>query len=396
MIPLEVVFNLPPEIARGLASGALERVGGVIRETGSKQVVMWLREVARIVDNPKLASETLKTLLNVSSGGLFSLATGALDAAFSMHRHRQIMQQLRVIQGFSSVGAAASVLGIPVQISSIVYLANRISKLHEDIVAEFERDRRIKLVSTMEYMDTVLSKLEGARRASAVDRIAPDLIEARNHLKADFDKVLSAKRVSVENTELAIRLLQQEMQIDTANARIHLQLGDQSAAHEILETGLVKYREQAGRLIQRLLGKRARYFHSRVEDKDFLRYVVIEEWLRNERDILHELVMDSRKDFWNQKVVKRAFGPNKPNITPKYTHVGHLEALDYAAVIIESYQRLEGYQLELKAIERLGITFSDWEEHQREALAKAEINPAEYDDYVLLADTQWLEEQSKI
>lgn len=387
MIPLEVVFEVPPEIARGLASGALERIGGVIRETGSKQVVMWLREGARIVDNPNLAAGVLRSLINVGSGGL-------LDVAVSANRHQQVLQQLRVIQGISSVGAAASVLGIPVQIATTIYLAKLISKLQQDIIAEFERDRSVKLESAMEYVHKVVSKLEGARKASAVDRIAPDLLEARNHLKEDFDKLLCEKQVSVENTELAIRLLQQQMQVDTANVRIHLQSGDQNAAYEILENGLVEYRKQACRLIQQLLGKRARYFHSQVNDADFLRFVAVEEWLRNERDILYDLVIDNREDFWSRRIGK-AIGPNKPDRVRKFTYVGHLESLDYAASIIESHQRMEGYKLELKAIERLGITFSDWEMRISDRLSDEGIDLAGSHDhkYAALVDKTWLDEQ---
>ena len=50
MIPpgfVEVLFDLPKDIAGGLADKSLERVGGVIRwATGPTkgQVVMWLRE----------------------------------------------------------------------------------------------------------------------------------------------------------------------------------------------------------------------------------------------------------------------------------------------------------------------------------------------------------------
>ena len=36
MLPLDVVFDVPPEIVQGLATGALERVGGVIRERGQQ------------------------------------------------------------------------------------------------------------------------------------------------------------------------------------------------------------------------------------------------------------------------------------------------------------------------------------------------------------------------
>ena len=77
MLPLEVVFEVPPEIVRGLATGTLERVGGVIREQGSKQVVMWLREGAQIANNSNLAGGVLRSVLNVGSGGLSGAAFGA-------------------------------------------------------------------------------------------------------------------------------------------------------------------------------------------------------------------------------------------------------------------------------------------------------------------------------
>ena len=48
MPQIEVMLEVAPQIALGLASGRLERVGGVVREAGSKQIVMWLREGGQI------------------------------------------------------------------------------------------------------------------------------------------------------------------------------------------------------------------------------------------------------------------------------------------------------------------------------------------------------------
>ena len=39
-------FVIPNLIAEGLKNQAYERVGGVIREVGSKKVITWLREVS--------------------------------------------------------------------------------------------------------------------------------------------------------------------------------------------------------------------------------------------------------------------------------------------------------------------------------------------------------------
>ena len=55
MTPLNVVFDLPAALANGLQNGAYERVGGVIRDSNSKQVVAWLREGGNgVVSQPPL------------------------------------------------------------------------------------------------------------------------------------------------------------------------------------------------------------------------------------------------------------------------------------------------------------------------------------------------------
>ena len=56
---LNVLFDVPAQVAQGLANGSLERVGGVVRDTSSKQVVMWLQEggsgISKSIGTPSLA-----------------------------------------------------------------------------------------------------------------------------------------------------------------------------------------------------------------------------------------------------------------------------------------------------------------------------------------------------
>jgi hypothetical protein len=44
MIPIQVTFALASWVAKGLQDGTFERVGGVIREVASKNIVTWLRD----------------------------------------------------------------------------------------------------------------------------------------------------------------------------------------------------------------------------------------------------------------------------------------------------------------------------------------------------------------
>ena len=388
---LQVMLEVAPRIAAGLASGQLERVGGVIRKTsGKKEIVAWLREGGKIANNSQVAVDLLSTLFDTSTGGVVSAVTGVANAVLTAHTHDIQMQQLRVIQGISSVAAAASAAGIFVQIATTMYLARRISELHDSIVDQFEHDRRIKLDSALEYVEKIITKLEGERKAFAVDVASRDLIAARHDLKEKFGKVLSTDNLTVEETELASNLLLQGMQIDTAHVRIYLDSDEIDLAKDLLDDCLIEYQRLTHDFIQDLLGSnRARYFSQSVDKNDFLRFVLIEEWLRDAKDIMTDLVLENRKDFWNN-AVNGSLGSNKRDLRG-FTYIGHLEALAYAEILIENYARLMGYKAEIDAIERLGFSVSEWEEQISSRLAEKDIDLAEYNDYVLLIDQEFLD-----
>lgn len=395
MPQIEVVLEVPMKIAQGLASGQLERVGGIIRKTtGKKEIVAWLREGGQLASNSHVAVDLLSTLFDASAGGMGSAATEVANAALTAHTHHIQMQQLRVIQGISSVAAIGAMAGLVVQIATTMYLARRIGKLQESILSQLEHDRRIRLESAIEYVEKIITQLEGEQRAVAVDAVSRDLIAARNDLKTKFKNVLNAGSLTAENTELASNLLLQGMQIDTAHVRIFLDSNRLDLAKSLLDDCLREYRSLTHDLIQDLLGlKRARYFNSKVDNNDLFRYVLIEEWLRDSQGIMTELVLESRDKFWNGSV-KKSLGPNKRNQLKRFTYIGHLEALTYAERLIENYERLIGYQAEINAIERLGISISEWEEQISRRLAEKEIDLAERKDYILLVDEEWLAAQS--
>jgi len=56
---INVIFDIPAQVANGLLNGTLERVGGVVRDSSTKQVVMWLQEggsgVSKALAQPPLA-----------------------------------------------------------------------------------------------------------------------------------------------------------------------------------------------------------------------------------------------------------------------------------------------------------------------------------------------------
>ena len=68
-VPVQVVLDVPPDIAAGLASGALVRVGGVVRDANTGQIVKHLGEV-RLPDKEaaKAARAIAQRALNATRG----------------------------------------------------------------------------------------------------------------------------------------------------------------------------------------------------------------------------------------------------------------------------------------------------------------------------------------
>lgn len=59
-------FHVPEYIAQGLSNGTYERVGGVIREADSKQVVAWLREAGKLGESVLPQVSAVSSVLNLA------------------------------------------------------------------------------------------------------------------------------------------------------------------------------------------------------------------------------------------------------------------------------------------------------------------------------------------
>ena len=92
---INVLFDVPALVAQGLMNGSLERVGGVVRDSSSKQVVMWLQEggseVSKALANPPMAGGA-NALLAAANPLLATANLGVSVAGFAM-----VLQQLNRI-----------------------------------------------------------------------------------------------------------------------------------------------------------------------------------------------------------------------------------------------------------------------------------------------------------
>jgi len=65
MVALNLMVDAPAHILAGLSNGSLERIGGVVRDVDTKQVVMWLRDTGATPANTLLGMTTAASLLHV-------------------------------------------------------------------------------------------------------------------------------------------------------------------------------------------------------------------------------------------------------------------------------------------------------------------------------------------
>lgn len=374
-MPLKVYFELPAQIALGLASGRLERVGGIIRDAASKKIVAWLRESGQLVlSDPELTTDFLR-VLQKGSGGLAAVATGVLDAAVTARSHHLLMRKMDVIHRLSNLALVTGVMNLGLGALSFVTMVDNANQIAELVKSEAERDRTIERESVIEYLG-MLKLLSDDRQNLAAELAVLPVLKARKNLLRDFEDLLSAGRLTSSQTHDAIHCLVSTMQLDILHVRSYLDTNQLDAAKSRLRDCVKDYRMHVRSFVTKLLGEfPAMYFHKDVCTEDFQRYLLIEEWLRGADDILLELIEERRADFWNRNAIG-ALNPNFLAAIKRGKPIDHLTALTVAELLIEYLQRLEGYELEIATL-RMSVPewdrLTDLEEHDFAAIVDLEM-----------------------
>jgi hypothetical protein len=100
-VNINVLFDVPALVAQGLMNGSLERVGGVVRDSSSKQVVMWLQEggseVSKALVRPPLAGvQALATASSLLSAA--NLGVSVAGFAVVLQQLNRISEQIKAVE----------------------------------------------------------------------------------------------------------------------------------------------------------------------------------------------------------------------------------------------------------------------------------------------------------
>ncbi|MEA5568836.1 hypothetical protein [Anabaena sp. UHCC 0399] len=393
-LPITVSFMLPAWIAKGLADGTFERVGGVIREVGSKRVITWLRDFS------PSASQGMSLALNPVNGVLNLIVSGA-NAAISAkgfadvnqrlggieNQLNNIQQTLQLTQGMLQITTAASVLNLGVSVIGFTIIAHRLKEIEHKLQQSQELlnkiNRKVDLVAYANFHAGIelainaftMNNIEN-RRNSALQAINR-FLEAEHIYKDYTVNEMSHKSHVISQYILTLSLAY------IAEARCYLELEERETATRRFQEGTKIIRLLINKYIEIMLTSNpAVYLHPQFKDQiDLRRVTKIYQWINPnldenavfdlQRENLFKIAQDS--NHWLSSlpsaIVDRGeiqwgiFGANPTPLTGRFEKEAYKrlpQILENIESIIETNHRFESYQTEIQAISQLGISFHEW------------------------------------
>jgi len=331
----QVLFTIPPEIQTGLMSGQYERVGGVVRQSETKQVVAWLREGA---------SAQPQDVNNILRGVTISQALSVVSTA-------SLMMNLSLTA---------------ITFAEIKKVSSKITDLADTLQIEQDDQKQDKFNTAINAFDDMLNaqnqQTQHDRSMIAIERFE-ELIQ---EFSRNFYGVIE------ESVDKASYYLQQAMLASSYRARAYIQIDEKDLAKSYIAKDVVTFKEATNKLVNMLIGeKSAIFFHKDVESSDLQRYLDIMEGINQKS--LHDIIMDVRHDFWNTKIVHEPFHRRLPKISKSRNFKEEIPVLlDQIEIAIENYNRLESIDMEIRYLRLTKQTYHEW---------NSKVNQADLDEH---------------
>lgn len=218
---ISVLFELPAMIKAGIASGEFERVGGIIRQTDGKKIVVWLTEGGGFGANasvsaldPSLLGEALGSMqgaLQLANGlGALNLAVNTAGFAMIRRQIEGLAQQLgtvasdvRTIQKDTAFISGLALAGIRSEIDTALEHAERARRMGNNALYH---DAKIALVAVRNRVRHAAEFMLTSRLTVDKHSVFGDLLEAGAVLaigEALCDDALEGPGIAAETLMLA-------------------------------------------------------------------------------------------------------------------------------------------------------------------------------------------------
>jgi|AGSF01.1.fsa_nt_gi hypothetical protein len=345
---LNVSFVLADAIIKGLESGELVRIGGVIREVASGKIVTFLRE----------ASSNIST----------------------------IPQQIQMAQGALMIGSVASVLSLGVSVAGFTMLNQRINDLEKRLKQTEELLNKLNQKIDIGYYANFKAALNLATNAFSMTQLnnRQDMaIQAINRfLEAEHIFTDYTDRELASGSQIADEYLLTLSLAYIAEARCYLELGEYKTALIRFQEGSQIIRERIQKYVELLLTSNpAVYLQPEFENQiDLKRLTRIYQWMNSDSGLDENAVFQKQRqnffeyvrdpDKWVNSLPSAILnrvevagwifvGPSSDDLK-KEAFKRLPSVFEVIESMVETNRRFEAYELEIKTIINLGITFSEW------------------------------------
>ncbi|MDC0832541.1 hypothetical protein POG22_05880 [Geitlerinema sp. CS-897] len=340
METLNITFDLPTEIAKGLADGTLVRKGGVIQHENGR-IKMWLKEAV------------------VDSQNGFTFPSG-----------------MPLITATSMLTLGVSVIGFSLIYKQVKFIEKRLKRIQKEIE---KIDKKIDLTFYANFraaldlaQNAFLMAEPNNRRSSALQAINR-FLEAE-HIYTDLaDKELKC------NSQISDEYLLTLCFAYLAETRCYLELGEYDTALRRLQEGKLQIRDRLTKYIDILLTSNPEmYLHPNLQKLiDLSRLTKIYQWKdpsQTENTVFEKfrsklVNLNSNFDRWVESLPTSVIKPSEIDRflfmisdDGRKTVFNRLcEVVEKMESTIETNERFASYEWEVKLLKKAKIPFRQWE-----------------------------------
>lgn len=380
MAPISVLFDLPAQVAQGLADGNMIRNGGVIQDQASKKIVMWLKETGGI---PGVSPSALAS---VDPTGILRLGLQGIDTAATQSKLTALGAQVTQLQNLAMLTSATSILTLGVSVAGFAIISKKIKHLEgrlKDVQKTLaEVDEKIDLSfysnfrAALDLAGNAFTMSDQANRRSSALQAIDRFLEAE-HVYADLtDKELDRKSQIGDEYLLTLCFAY------IAETRCYLELGEYDTALRRFQEGKEQIRARIEKYVDLLLtDDPIIYLHPDLkEEVDLPRLTRIYQWkdpLATEHSVFELMrenlrFLDGANRFnlseWSKALPASILEQNK--IKRGFTGIkdeGRKEilknlpkAVSEMEEMMETNQRFDSYEYEIKLLAKTKVPFSKW------------------------------------
>ncbi|MFQ4138279.1 hypothetical protein PGN35_018365 [Nodosilinea sp. PGN35] len=353
MAPIDVTFDLPANIAAGLADNILFRNGGVIQDNAG-QVVAWLREVAGAeqIGAVSQAEEATSAMSLIGAGSMLTMGASVLGFTVIYAKLKEIEGQLKEFQ-----------------------------KAMEDIDEKIDMSFYANFRAALDLVRNAFSMSEESNRQNSALQAINRFLEAEHIYSDMLNKHLEYQSPICGEYLLTLYLAY------LAEVRCYLELGEYDTALRRFKEGKTQIQQYAKTYINILLTERPiiYLYPQTMGSVDLSRLTKIYQW--KDSSLNESAVFELMRNFFLTPVnmleeminslppaviepwkIKKGFwGISDEGIKAVFKKLP--QVIDEMESVIETSNRFAAYEFELQLISRTEITFTQWESLKPKQLA---------------------------